>query len=236
MKYVILLLLLISFLLGCAEKESPAEKEVKLKMYDFRYKSFQAAEEILIEKYRSAPIIREVTFNRYKIAVEVLANGKKVEYGGKIYTAEFGRYNSSVEKGERFTKIGDANVMILKIEFKRDGEGNIPPPEINVKSNLFFILFGVPIPGLKEATLTKIEPRIAFEDGFVEPWNYALEKDKICGFDTNSSIESYTSFCLFTYPSDKMPKEIVISAFPSEKITKAAFSGLGYPVARIPLG
>ncbi len=231
---LLIALILPLLLLGCSEKKE-AEEEVKLKMYDVRYKSFESQKEVLLEKYQSAPLVNELTFNNYRISVEVVAEGKRVEYGGKVYSAEFGKYNPSGEKGEKFIKISDANVLILRVKFEKSDESGVAPPQVNVRTNLFFILFGVPIPGYKEVTLTKVEPRIAFEDGFVAPWNFALESDKPCGFDTNTSVESYTSLCLFTYPSDKVPKEVVISVFPSGKLVKAAFQGLGYPIARVPL-
>jgi len=175
----LLLLAIISpvLIFGCAEK-SETTKEIKLKMYDVRYKNFQGVEEVLIERYKNTPAVKELTFNGYDMSVEVVADAKRVEYGDKIYTAEFGSYNPSSGKDEKFVKKSDANVLILRIEFKRSVDG-IAHPKIDVKSNLFFVLFGVPISGVKKITLTKVEPRIVFEDGFVEPWNFALEKDKV---------------------------------------------------------
>ena len=221
-------LLLLLMLLGCTSSE-PEQREVELKMYEVRVKplSENAMPEILWERYSSAPRTESVVFNGYRISYQILFNGYEYKApSGEVYTVKMAKYEGgrAVSTGKR------GKILVLKMNFERVDERGIEPPRVTKVSPLLsLLLVGGLAPVEKEVVLTEVTTYLGLGDSYTNQWKYAVgsETARLCSFDTNSTLAKGFGVCMFTYPEDKAPQEIIVS-----------LSGIkepGYVIARIPI-
>ncbi len=223
-----LALLIIALLLGCTAPK-PEQRKVELQMYEVRVKplSEDSVPRLLWKQYTNAPVVSSVVFNGYRISYEILFDGYEYRTPtGEVYTARMVRRENGqvVGTGKR------AKLLVLRMNFEKAGEPGMPPPTVTKASPLMsLLLFGGLIPVEKKLVLTEVTTYLGLGDNYAAQWNLAIspETTYLCSFDTNSTVEKGFGVCLFTYPEDKSPKEIIVS-----------LSGVrepGYVVARIPI-
>ncbi len=231
MERAMLFAVVMGFLLfaGCMSSSAGGEqKSVELKMYDFRVKPLAegAIPAFLWEKYRSAPVVDSVVFNGYRVSYSVLHSGYEFRApDGTVYTAKIYK-----REGNRLTSIKKARILVLRMEFQKVGERGIEPPEVTQSSPLAsLLLFGGLAPVERKVVLTGISTYLGLGDSYVAQWNFApgYETRNLCTFDTSSSPEKGYGICLFTYPEDKKPSEIIVSL--------TGVRDPGYVIARIPI-
>ena len=199
---------------GCLEKESKQEdfetlKLLKLKSESEPYKGIKAS------NYSKAPVRSEVVFNWYRVSYEVLANDYEVETPSGI------KYRAVVTDYETGEKVGRAKILLLKMVVEKVNEKGIDPLEVKKSMWLLPLL---PFPVKVEKEFTAFNTYLGLGEMVAEPWNYVVDSnaDFLCSFDTNTSIERAYGACMFVYPENADPEEIIFAV--NEQI-----------VARIPL-
>ncbi len=233
MRLLIILLLLAVLFFATSfigqQGETGAPKAQQLIQYEVGIRDLNTINDTLLRAYRSLSKTSGTIFNGYNVKVKKVADGTEVKVGEYAYTAIIGVYS-----GGKVEKTADGKILVVRVAYERVPERGTEPPVVRVGSPLLSLFLLGPVS--KDVTLTVLSPVLVLKSGrYVLPRKIIL--DGPCYFDTTKEVQADEALCMFVYPANDEPAELILAAYPSEEeiISRLVFSSIGYPVARLEL-